>query len=154
MELQDDEIILLDDCSLGLREKMVLTNKRIIVQKGKGIFCVTWKNENEIPLGEIEECYSDVNFVDGCALRIRLKNNKEVSFVFQGKIDSMLTDGFNTYTQMQKGKSDRWIIAINQAREKIEQKPEKPLEVLQLRFAKGEISKAEYEGMKQVLEEN
>jgi len=48
MELEKDEHVILDDGTLGFRKKLTLTNQRLIVQKGKGFFKVSWKKEEEM----------------------------------------------------------------------------------------------------------
>lgn len=53
LELKKDEHIILDGGTLGFRKKLTLANQRLIIQKAKGFFKVSWKKEDEIPLKEI-----------------------------------------------------------------------------------------------------
>ena len=53
LEFFEGEEIVLDDGQLGFRKKLTLTNKRLIIQKCKGVFSVSWEQESEIPLEEI-----------------------------------------------------------------------------------------------------
>jgi len=153
MELEEDENVLLDGGPLGYRKKLILTNKRLLVHKGKGFFNVTWKIENEIPLSKIEEATEDMDtFTSYSRLVLKMKNKEKMNFGFKLTDSQMLSSFGDTSTMNLKIKAitDKYVTAINhQINKKVE---ENPLKLLQIRFAKGEISKEEYEEMKQVLE--
>ena len=85
-------------------------------------------------------------------MQIVQKNGKETNVTFKGDISSVLVFGLHGILGSTKSKSERWVHAIAFAKEGNKQKIETPLELLKLRFAKGEISKEEYAEMKQVLE--
>ena len=155
MELEEDEDVILDEGIFGFRKKLLLTNKRIIVQKAKGLFSVTWKTENEIPLSEIEEATEWMDPLSSqSSMILKLKNKEKIYFNFKltdSEIAvSMLGETGSTLSIKSKAITDKYVTAINhQLNKKAE---ENPLKILQIRFAKGEISKPEYEEMKQVLE--
>ena len=85
-------------------------------------------------------------------MKFRVKGDDWGMITFPSTGANLLVNGIYGHDKSQKAVTDRWINAINLAKEKLQKKKENPLEVLQLRFAKGEISKAEYAEMKQVLE--
>ncbi len=156
MELEEKENIILDEGPLGYRKKLILTNKRLLVHKGKGFFKVTWKIEQEIPLTKIEEATEHMDtFTSMSSLILKLKNKEKMNFRFKLTDSQMVGSMFggdagSMMTIKVKAVTDKYVTAINhQINKKTE---ENPLKLLQLRFAKGEISKEEYEEMKQVLE--
>jgi hypothetical protein len=155
MELEEDEDVILDDGIFGFRKKLVLTNKRIIVQKAKGLFSISWKTENEIPLSEIEEATEWMDPLSSLSSMIlKFKNKEKIYFNFKltdSEIAvSMLGETGSTLSIKSKAITDKYVTAINhQLNKKAE---ENPLKILQIRFAKGEISKEEYEEMKRVLD--
>jgi len=115
MELEKDEHIILNDGILGRTwivfwKKLTRTNKRLIVQKGKGFFKVSWKIEEEIPLEEIEEAYHHVHsFTNMSELKLTLKNDRTKDVRFR------LGDS-RTYLSLNvKSITDRWVHAINGA---------------------------------------
>ena len=61
MELEKDENVILNDGFWGSNKKLVLTNKRLLVQKRKGSVISKWEIEHEILLEEIEETYGMID---------------------------------------------------------------------------------------------
>ena len=121
MKLGKDEKIILDDGNLGFRKKLTLTNERLVTQKGKGVFRVTWGIEDDISLSDIEEAYADVeSFSAMSTMRLRLKNNKISEFRFklsdtQALGSAMSTDMGTDMAMRVKFLTDRWLQAINHA---------------------------------------
>jgi len=155
VELEEGETVILDEGPIGFRKKLVLTNKRLFVYKGKGVFSVKWMIEDGIPLNEVEEATEEMDtFTSYSHLIVKMKNKEKLTFTF-GLTDSQMLsasigDTSNEITIKVKAITDKYMAAINhQINKKAE---ENPLKVLQIRFAKGEITKEEYEEMKKVLE--
>lgn len=119
MELEKDENIILDDGPLGFRRKLTLTNKRLIIQKGEGLFRVTWKQESEIPLAEIEEAYLVADsFSALSSIKLRMKNGESVDLQLklgdtQALGASLAADTLTDMAVRMKILNDRWISAIN-----------------------------------------
>ena len=161
MELEEDEEVVLDNGIFGSMERLVLTNKRLLLQTGTlYFFRVSWETQHEIPLSDIEEAYAEMgDFLSLSTLNVRLKNKEVICFSFKLKGSQMLATMGNHGIMITKVKAitDEYVTAINN---RIKEKPqgkqsgkENPLHLLQIRYAKGEISKEEYEEMRQVLEE-
>ena len=81
---------------------------------------------------------------------MELKNGSKKRLCFSGKTSAFLLGSGYDFIQSQQSETQKWFLAINQQIPNGFQ--ENPLKLLQLRFAKGEISKKEYEEMKQGLE--
>ena len=150
VELQDDETMILEDKGYfeGTR-KILLTNKRLIFLKKKGLFGDFILFEREIPVTDISECTLVKSSLEGNKIEIQLKNGKSHFLVFPAKLSALAFGSVYDFDQTRSSITDKWLLAINQQIHKKIQ--ENPLEVLKLRFPKGEISKADYEEMKQVL---
>ncbi|MFC1487854.1 hypothetical protein ACFLRN_09245 [Thermoproteota archaeon] len=90
MELEKDENVILDDGFWGSNKKLVLTNKRLLVQKRKGSVISKWEIEHEILLEEIEETYGMIDvFTFLSSLILKLKNKEQLLFNFR-LIDSQM----------------------------------------------------------------
>ena len=90
MELEKDENVILDDGFWGSNKKLVLTNKRLLVQKRKGSVISKWEIEHEIFLEEIEETYGMIDvFTSLSSLILKLKNKEQLLFNFR-LIDSQM----------------------------------------------------------------
>lgn len=118
MELGKDERIILDDGTLGFRKRLTLTNKRLIILKGKGFFKVTWKKEEEISIEEIEEAYAHVDsFTSMSVMKLRLKNGrtKDIRFKLSDSqmVGGMLGDPNTALPMKVKSITDRWVNVIN-----------------------------------------
>ena len=150
----NNENLLEEDCIYRViyHGKLVLTNNTLTFLEKKGVFHKSYEKMFDIPLEEIEECYSDNSYVHDWVLRLRLKNDKEVYFEFPPGLVNALTSTYNLNAPIEKAKTDRWVNAIIQAKGKNKHNSKNPLELLKIRFAKGEITKEQYEEMKKVLE--
>lgn len=119
MELEKDEKIVLDKGALGFRKKLTLTNKRLIVQEGKGLLSVKWKIAEEIPIREISEAYAEVgSFTAMSTLMLKLKNGATKEFHLKLNDSQMLgsflsTDMGTDLPMRMKFVVDRWVTAIN-----------------------------------------
>ena len=129
--------------------KILLTNNRIIFFKKKGFFGDFNLLEREIRLTDISECTLEKSSLEGNKIKIQLKNGKSHFLIFPAKLSALAFGSIYDFGQTKSSITDKWLLAINQQIQKNIQ--ENPLNTLQLRFAKGEISKSEYEEMKQVL---
>ena len=90
MELEKDENVILDDGFWGLNKKLVLTNKRLLVQKRQGMVISKWEIEHEILLEEIEEANGMMDvFTSLSSLILKLKNKDQLLFNFK-LIDSQM----------------------------------------------------------------
>ena len=136
------------------RGRIILTSKRLVIFQKKGLINQSYKKVVEIPLEEIAECYSDVSYMAGCRMKFCLTNGEEGMITFPSSGANLLLGGADSHVQSQKAHTDRWINAINMAKkDKEKSETEDPLKLLQLRLAKGEISKEEYEELKKLLDE-
>ena len=83
MELEKDENVILDDGFWGLNKKLVLTNKRLLVQKRKGTIISKWEIEHEILLEEIEDAYGMIDvFTSLLKLNFEAKKQRTTTFQF------------------------------------------------------------------------
>lgn len=120
MELEADEEIILDDGPLGFRRKLMLTNKRLIVQKKQGVFTTKWVQEEEIPLDEIEEAYVEPGgaFVALSTAMLKMINQEPIELGLKLSDSQMLGttlagDQLTDMTIRMKTLNDRWVNAIN-----------------------------------------
>jgi len=117
MELEKDENVILDDGFWESNKKLVLTTKRLLVQKRKGTIISKWKNENEILLEEIEEAYGMIDvFTSFSSLILKLKNKEQLLFNFR-LIDSQMSrlgGDTGTFIPLKTKKiTDKYLTAIN-----------------------------------------
>ena len=125
-------------------------------RQGKGVFNVKWIIEKEIPLIQIEEATEEMDtFTSYSHLIIKMKNEEKLTFTL-GLTDSQVLsatigDTGSMIPIKVKAITDKYMTAINHQINK--KAGEIPLKLLQIRFAKGEISKSEYEEMKKVLQD-
>jgi hypothetical protein len=118
MPLKKDEHVVLDGGVLGFRKNLMLTNKRLVFQKGKGWFKLTWKDEEEILLNEIVEVYAHVDsFSSMSVMKLKLRNGKTRDIQFKLKDSEMagasLGDPNLSIPMKVKSITDRWVNAIN-----------------------------------------
>jgi hypothetical protein len=121
MQLVPGENIVLDDGPLGFRKKLTLTNKRLIIQKGKGLFNVTWEIESTIKLDDIEEAYVEPGgaFMVLSKAMLKLKNSHEPLELGLKLSDtqmlgtSLAGDELTDMSVRMKTVNDRWVNAIN-----------------------------------------
>ena len=135
--------------SHGLRN-LILTNKRLIFLGKKSIFGKYDTLDIAIPLENVLQFTLDKGWLSGNEAILELKNGSKSRLCFSGKASAFLIGSGYDFIQSQQSETQKWFLAINQQIHKGFQ--DNPLKLLQLRFAKGEISKEEYEEMKQVLE--
>ena len=150
MELEEDENMILDDkgCFEG-NKKIILTSKRIVLFKKKELFGDYNILEREIPLIDIYECTLEKSSLEENKIKIQLKNGEKHFLVFPAKLSALAFGSIYDFDQTKSAITDKWVLAINQ---QIHKKVQEPLKLLQVRFIRGEISTAEYEKMKKVIE--
>ena len=133
MKLLEGEKVVLDDGYVGYRQKLTLTNKRLVYSKKEGLFKTTWNMTEEIPLEQIEEAYTDTigGLTQLSRAMLRMKDGKirELNVNFGGgdalgmlAAPDMATEG----AVRTKTLCDKWVNAINQQlRLKVESQTEK-----------------------------
>ena len=135
MKLKRDEKIILDNGPLGLKKKLTLTNKRLIIQKDEGVFNVDWKQEKVIPLDSIEDIYLVTKGFSGLSsMKIKLK--KKEPFELSLSLGDSWLIGDSPETKLDKEKSTqlkmlnyRWVRVItNQLMTLDEEKKEASIE--------------------------
>jgi tRNA A22 N-methylase len=117
MGLEKDENVILDDGYWGSNKKLVLTNKRLLVQKRKGTVTSKWEIENEILLEEIEEAYGMIDvFTSLSSLILKLKNKEQLLINFR-LVDSQmpgLTGNTGTFISMKTREiTNKYLKRIN-----------------------------------------
>jgi hypothetical protein len=153
LSINNRETILEGDCAIGLdRMKVVLTNTSLIFFQKIGVFRTKYKKIEETPLEEIKECYVSSGAFSGGTMQIVRKDGKKLEVSFGADTSSLLLGDYAEIQGSAKSKSERWVNAINLAKAKLGHDETDPLQLLKIRYAKGEISKTEYEEMKKVLE--
>ena len=118
MKLKRDERIILDNGPLGLKKKLTLTNKRLIIQKDEGVFTTQWKKDKVIPLKTIEDIYLETKTQTGLSLmKIKLKNGKNFDVSLSLSDSWLISD--SPENNLDKEKSSqmkmlnyRWVKAI------------------------------------------
>ena len=115
----DGERIILEDSHFGSGRKVTLTDKRLIVQKNKGLLHPCWVIDEEIPLETIEEAYVDPGGFSGISsLWLKLNYGERilipVSPSGSALIGSLGAADFITDNALKlKAVNDRWASAIN-----------------------------------------
>lgn len=151
MELEEDEKLILDaKGNFEGNKKIILTSKRIILFEKKELFGDYNFLDREIPLIDISECTLDKSSLEKNKIKIQLKSGKKHFLVFPDKLSALAFGSNYDFNQIPSEITDKWLLAINQQIHKKVQ--ENPLKLLQVRFIKGEISTAEYEKMRKVIE--
>jgi hypothetical protein len=118
MKLKRDEDLIMDNGPLGLKKKLTLTNKRLIIQKDEGVFKVNWKQEKVISLDSIEDIYLETKGFSGLSsMKIKMKKGKAIELSLSLG-DSWLIDD-SSESKLNKDKSEqlkmlnyRWVRAI------------------------------------------
>lgn len=118
MKLKRDENLIIDNGPLGLKKKLTLTNKRLIIQKDVGVFKVDWKQEKTISLHSIEDIYLETKGFSGLSsMKIKIKKGKTIELSLSLG-DSWLIDD-SSESKLNKDKSEqlkmlnyRWVRAI------------------------------------------
>ena len=114
MKLKGDENLIMDNGPLGLKKKLTLTNKRLIIQKDEGLFNVNWKQEKVIFLDSIDDIYLETKDFSGLSsMKIKMKEGKTIEL-------SLLL-------------SDSWLV-YNSSESKLDEDKSKQLKILNLRW--------------------
>jgi len=78
-ELQGDERIILDEAKIAFRDKIVLTNKRLIILQPKGVLSSTFVKSYEMPLSDILEAYTDIDgFTGNSSMILKFRNGENM----------------------------------------------------------------------------
>jgi hypothetical protein len=116
-----DEKIVLDDGYVGYKQKLTLTNKRLIYSKKAGWFKADWVRVDEILLDDIEEAYTHTSggLAQSSSAMLKMKNGtvRELN-VHTGSVDALgMLVAADTATDMAvrtKTLCDKWVSAVNQ----------------------------------------
>jgi hypothetical protein len=133
MKLLEGEKVVLDDGYVGYRQKLTLTNKRLVYSKKEGFFTTTWNMTEEIPLEQIEEAYThttgSLTQVSSAMLRMKNGETRELKVGPGGgdALGTLLAPDMTTDAAIRtKTLCDKWVNAINQQlRLKFESQTEK-----------------------------
>jgi hypothetical protein len=111
------ERVILKEADIGkrvLRRKLLLTNSRLLVFEGEGMFGPKYVQTQECPIDQIEEAYPHVSN-DECYLRIRTKDGKiwECQFTPLTLLRMGLEASANAALVGQLAITSRWVNAIN-----------------------------------------
>lgn len=119
-ELQKDERIVLDEEKIAFRDKIILTNKRLIILKPKGFLSSTFVKRYEIPLSDVQEAYTDISkFSGNSSMILKLRNGEQKEIKFDAGAITVL----GSMAQSQNVLStitDRWVNTINRTIDKKE----------------------------------
>lgn len=117
--LNEEETIVLEDSHFGASRKITLTNKRLVIQKKKGVFNAYWLVEHEFPFDTIEEAYTDTGGISGMStLWVKFKDDKIIQLpIGLGGAESLGAFGAeDMVTDMavkQNLVNNKWVNAIN-----------------------------------------
>jgi len=145
-----------------------LTNNRIVFVKAK--LTITFTKEkslenifSDIPLESIEGLYPGTKFKQHATIDLSVRSPKgEMDTISVAFLDQAAGMGLKRYKRAPE--RDNFINALEEQRKKLisakkipadlssKKSDEDPLRLLKVRFAKGEITKDEYEEMKSLLE--
>ena len=116
-ELQKDEIVIIDKTSIALRDKILLTNKRLIIFKPKGFLSSTFVKRYELPLSEIIEAHTDFirRSQANLMMILTLKNGEQQEILFDPgtRIEILGTTG--EIASRMNAITEKWVNAINRA---------------------------------------
>jgi hypothetical protein len=124
MELLEGEAVVLDNGNVGYRQKLTLTNKRLIYTQKEGFFTTTWNVTEEIPLEQIEEAYTDdkrvglgLSKASFAMLKMKDGETRELN-IHIGDSDSLgmmfAADAGTDFAVRTKTVCDKWVNAVNQ----------------------------------------
>jgi hypothetical protein len=119
MELEKDESIILDEAKIAYRDKIILTNKRLIILQPKGFLSSTFVKRYEIPLDSILEAYTDISGIGWSKMIVKLRNGEKKEFGFDIGAVTLL----NTLAQTQSHTNaitEKWVYTINRTIDKKE----------------------------------
>jgi hypothetical protein len=110
MKLLKGERIVLEHSPFGSLRKVTLTNKRLTIQKKKGLYFSFWVIEEEFPLGNIKEAYIKTASISGTSsLWLKLKDGKLIQVPTELEAADMNKD----YALQIKKMNDKWAKVIN-----------------------------------------
>lgn len=118
-KLLTGEQIVLEDSHFGSSRKVTLTNRRLLIQKKKGLFNSYWMIDEEIPLEKIDEAYIDSDSLTAIGtLQLKLTTGESYQLPISLSGGQMLGtfgagDMVTDYALQQKTTNDRWVNAIN-----------------------------------------
>jgi hypothetical protein len=132
-KLLEGETIVLDDGYVGYRQKLTLTNKRLIYIKKEGFFSGFERVMEEIPLEQIEEAYTQTSGLltqsSLAILRMKDGQTRELDVHFGGgdALGMLFAPDMPTENAIRtKTLCDKWVNAINQQlRAKVEDRTQK-----------------------------
>jgi len=119
MKLLEGEKVVLDDGYVGYKKKLTLTNKRLVYVRGEGFLSTKWKLDEEIPLEQIEEAYTQTQggLTQMSKAILKMKNGETRELRVSGgsgDLGSLLAADMATDMAVRtKTLSDRWVNAIN-----------------------------------------
>jgi len=121
MELLEGEEVVLDNGYVGYRQKLTLTNKRLVYSRKEGFFTTTWNVTEEIPLEQIEEAYTHTtgSLTQASSAMMRMKDGetRKLNVNFGGGDALGMLTAPDMATDMAirtKTLCDKWVNAINQ----------------------------------------
>ena len=121
LKLLEGEKVVLDDGYVGYRQKLTLTNKRLVYKKKEGVFKTKWIMIKDIPLDQIEEAYTHTTggFSQSSSAMLKMKDEK----ILELKVEMGSGDALGMLTSSDMGTDmavrtktlcDKWVNAINQ----------------------------------------
>jgi hypothetical protein len=115
--LEVGERIVLRDAEIGLRRRLLLTNRRLIAFQGEGVINPKYAIIQQCPIDQIDDAWADVDRLKQCWFKIRTKDSQEWECRFDAR--SSLLDmvgpqlGEDTALVRQVVITNRWVNAIN-----------------------------------------
>jgi hypothetical protein len=120
-ELQKDERIILDEAKIAFRDKIILTNRRLIILQPKGFLSSTFVKSYEIPLSNILEAYTDMDgFTGNSSVILKLRNGEKKELKFDPGAAATLLGPVTRMQLVLNAITDRWVNTINRAIDKKE----------------------------------
>ena len=119
MKLLEGEQVVLEDSHFSSSRKVTLTNKRLLVQKKKGLFYSYWMIDEEFPLETIDEAYVETDSFSAIgSLQLKLKNGESIRLPVSPDGGALLgtlgaADWVTDSALKIKTVNDRWVNAIN-----------------------------------------
>ena len=138
MQLLEGEEVTLDGGYVNYRQKLTLTNKRLIYSKKEGWLKTTWNITEEIPLEQVEEAYThtkgSLTQASSAMLRMKDGGTRELRVNFGGGDALGMLAAPDMATELAvrtKTLCDKWVNAINQ---QLRLKSESHMEKLEIRI--------------------
>jgi len=121
INLLEGEKIVLDDGYVGYKQKLTLTNKRLVYVRGEGFLSTKWKLDEEIPLEQIEEAYTQtqgtLTQMSKAVLKMKNGQTRELRINIGGgdTLGILFSPDMPTDSAIRtKTLCDKWVNAINQ----------------------------------------